>query len=414
LQGIAVYIDRYAQTKLLKFAKNFKIILVLGARQVGKTTLLKHLFAHARYFVFDPAQDLYNARIDPDLFLKTFDPPMILDEIQYTPELLASLKRHVDTLEQKGLYFLTGSQNFAALKNISESMSGRVGILELGPMTPFERCGTSLNQTWITQYLKSPETFYQQPFSLLNERMLDSIWKGGYPGTLDFEIEDLKDFYKSYVQTYTERDIRLLCNIKDVQTFSSFLAAQAALTAQESNHSQIANTVGITVKTAHEWGNLQSYGYQTFTVPPYSGNLLKRVSKSPKAYLTDTGLACYLTRITSPDALLGHPAFGALFETFCVSMIRSILAFDNVQLHHWRTNAGAEVDLIIEKDGMFFPIEFKAKTNPTRGDARGILQFMKDYPELKVQKGLVIHGGTEIVPLGSHAMAIPWNCVFNC
>jgi uncharacterized protein len=233
LQGIAVYIDRYAQTKLLKFAKNFKIILVLGARQVGKTTLLKHLFAHARYFVFDPAQDLYNARIDPDLFLKTFDPPMILDEIQYTPELLASLKRHVDTLEQKGLYFLTGSQNFAALKNISESMSGRVGILELGPMTPFERCGTSLNQTWITQYLKSPETFYQQPFSLLNERMLDSIWKGGYPGTLDFEIEDLKDFYKSYVQTYTERDIRLLCNIKDVQTFSSFLAAQAALTAQE-------------------------------------------------------------------------------------------------------------------------------------------------------------------------------------
>ena len=119
-----------------------------------------------------------------------------------------------------------------------------------------------------------------------------------------------------------------------------------------------------------------------------------------------------MLRITSPDALLGHPAFGALFETFCVSMIRSILAFDNVQFHHWRTNAGAEVDLIIERDGMFFPIEFKAKTNPTRGDARGILQFTKDYPGLKVQKGLVIHGGTEIIPLGSHAMAVPWNCFF--
>jgi predicted AAA+ superfamily ATPase len=404
-----MYIQRYAQSKLTRFTKNYKIIQVLGARQVGKTTLLRQQHPEARYFVFDPAQDLYNAKQDPDMFLQTFTPPLILDEIQYTPELLASLKRHVDTIEKKGSYLLTGSQNFAALQSISESMAGRVGILELGPITPFERCGIALEKTWITSYLNAPDTFHKTPFGLLKEHMMSSIWKGGYPGTLNFEIEDFKDFYKSYVQTYTERDIRMLSNIKDVHTFSSFLAAQAALTAQESNHTQIANTVGITAKTAHEWANLQSYGYQTFTVPPYSGNLLKRVSKSPKSYLTDTGLACYLLRITSPDALLGHSAFGALFETFCVSTIRSIVAFDNVQLHHWRTNAGAEVDLIIEKDGKFFPIEFKAKTNPTRKDARGILQFKKDYTHLNIQKGLVIHGGTEIIPLGEHAIGIPWN-----
>ena len=413
LSGYFMYIERYAEERLLKFAKNFKITLVLGARQVGKTTILKRLFNYARYFVFDPSQDLYNAKNEPDLFLETFDPPLILDEIQYVPELLSSLKRRVDIIDQKGLYFLTGSQNFSALKNVSESMAGRVGILELGPLTFFERFGIRSDQTWIAQYLRAPHDFYKNPPHLVDTHLLNCIWRGGYPATLDFEEGDFKDFYQSYVQTYTERDIRTIMNIKDIHVFSSFLRMQAALTAQESNHSQLANAIGISIKTANEWSNLQSYGYQTFTIPPYSGNLLKRVSKSPKSYMVDTGLACYLMRITSLEGLIGHPAFGALFETFCVSFIRSHLALDNVQLYHWRTQGGAEVDLIIEKDGMFFPIEFKSTTNPSGQDARGILQFYKNYPHLKIQKGLVIHAGSNVIPLGEHAVGIPWNCFFK-
>lgn len=407
-----MYITRYAEKKILKFAKQFKITLLLGARQVGKTTLLKHLYNSAQYFVFDPSQDLYNARTNPDLFLETFAPPLILDEIQYTPELLSSLKRFVDNLDQKGLYFLTGSQNFSALKAVSESMAGRVGILELSPFTSFEKQGVSLEQTWLHHYLHNPDHFHKEKYVLLEKPLLEHLWSGGYPGTITSDLEDLRDFYHSYLQTYTERDIRALSNISDIHTFSAFLKAQAALTAQETNHSQLANAIGITFKTAKEWENLQSYAYQAFQIPPYSGNTLKRVSKSPKSYIKDTGFACYLTSISSVESLIGHPMLGALFETFCVSYIRTHLAFEAVSLFHWRSQGGAEVDLLIEKDGQFYPIEFKTSTHPSSRDARGILEFMKTYPHLKVQKGVVVHGGRDIVPLTDYAIGVPWNLFF--
>jgi predicted AAA+ superfamily ATPase len=408
-----VYLSRFAEKTLLRLSKQFKVILILGARQVGKTRLLQHLFSDAKYFVFDASQDLYNTRQDPDLFLQTYPAPLILDEIQYAPEILSSLKRHVDIREEKGLYFLTGSQNFAALSQISESMAGRVMILELMPMTPFEKHQIPLEQTWVNKYLDDPSNFYKKPYETINERLVDAIWKGGYPGVLDLEEEDFHHYFRSYVQTYTERDIRVLSNIKDTQVFSNFLAASAALTAQEVNHSQLANSVGISAKTAFDWMRLQSYSYQHFSIKPYSGNLLKRVSKSPKSYITDSGLASYLLRISSPDSLLGSMSLGPLFETFCVSMIRTISSLQNVELHHWRSSSGAEVDLIIEKNGMFFPIEFKAKTNPSGMDARGITQFKKAYPHLNVQKGLVVHGGKEILPLSPDVVGIPWGCFFT-
>lgn len=406
-----MYKKRLLENKIKELASYFKIVLVVGARQVGKSTMLAHLFPQAKHITFDPVQDLYGAKADPDLFLLNFQTPLILDEIQYVPNLLSALKRKVDQSDAKGQYLLTGSQNISILKTVSESLAGRVAIIHLGSLTPYELADIP-DKHWIESYLDHPDTFFQNIRGVIQkDGLYASLWRGGYPGLLGIPDHLISTFYSSYVQTYVERDIRLIENIQDLALFDRFLGVSAALTAQEINASHLGREIGITHVTAGRWLDLIKHSYLWIETLPYSGNTIKRISAKRKGYIADTGLACYLQRISSPEALARSPLLGPLFESACVEYIIAIC--ENLKtipkFYHWRTSSGAEVDLIIELNGKFYPIEMKLASNVSRNDGRGIKAFRDTYPNLPIQKGIILYGGSECYMLDNDTIALPWN-----
>jgi len=279
------YRNRHAEKTLLRLKSFFKVVLVTGARQVGKSTLLAHLFPDMKTIVFDPVQDIYGARQDPDLFLNNFPPPLILDEIQFVPELLPSLKRRVDQIDSPGQYLLTGSQNIEMLSSISESLAGRVGILPLEGMTAFELAGMGKQNGWLPAYLDTPDALpglLDGKIKLL-PNLTRALWRGTLPGLLDAPDEIVPDYFRSYIQTYVERDVRLMKDIRELAAFSQFLGLTGALTAQEINTSQFGRDVGVTPATARKWLDLLVNTYQWLELFPYQGNTVKR-EKNGDAY----------------------------------------------------------------------------------------------------------------------------------
>lgn len=408
------YKRRIYEDSIKKFSKLFKIIFLVGARQVGKSSLLSHLFPKLKAFVFDPVQDLYNVRKNPDLFLKDFGAPLILDEIQFVPELLPPLKRYADLSQKKGQYFLTGSQQLSILKSVSESLAGRVAIIPIGSMTPHEMYDEfDAKKNWFLHYLKNPDTFFKKSFSKLNNMpsRLEAVWRGGMPGTIDLPNNALPVYFSSYVQTYVERDVRTLENIEDLSQFGTFLSLLAALTSQEINYSQLGREIGISPKTAQRWLRLLEHTYQWSELRPFHMNAIKRLALKPKGIITDTGLACYLQRISSPEALAASPMHGAFFESYCFNMLKGFCGALPMMpnFYHWRTLAGAEVDIIIEIDAQFYPIEIKSATTINKNDVRGIEAFRNTYPRLNIAKGIVIYAGNECYRVTEDIIAVPWN-----
>ena len=405
------FLPRHLGPRLLSAAKHFKVILLLGARQTGKSTLLRHLLPEAKMIVFDPVQDLYEARKDPDRFLSLFPSPLVLDEVQFAPELLASLKRKVDLSEEMGQYYLTGSQNFSVLKSVAESMAGRVAIFHLNPFTPLELVGMGEQKGWLDAYLSDAKGFVQSHREVIPDLppLNEFLFRGTYPRAAKIPLSELETFFLSYIQTYVERDARLIENIHDLTQFGDFLRLSATMTAQEINASHLGRELGISSQTARKWLNLLLATYQWIEVAPYHGNAIKRLSDKRKGYFKDTGIACHLMRIHSPEALVTSMKMGPLFETWVVNMIQSLFATTSeANLYHWRSHGGAEVDLLLERDGMFFPIEIKCKARPNRSDASSIGLFRKTYPNLKIMPGLVIHAGDETYPIDEETLALSW------
>lgn len=305
----------------------FPCVLVAGARQVGKSTLLNHLFANtAKAFVFDPVQDLFGARSDPDLFLRNNPPPLILDEIQYAPELVAALKRYVDQHRRPRMFLITGSQQWQVMKDLSESLAGRVALLEL----PAFSVGETFNDArpyWFTDWLERVAEDSQEA----NEELLSAVSSGTAPSTLIWrgsfpEVQTLKEgivggWMQGYVTTYLQRDVRMLLEVRNESQFARFLSLCSALTAQECNYSQMGRDIGLSVPAVQNWISVLKGTFQWLEVPAFSHNEIRKLSQKPKGYVTDTGLACHLLRFSSPEALSGHPAFGPLFETFVVMEI---------------------------------------------------------------------------------------------
>lgn len=405
-----MWYDRHLQNKLQGMARNFKIVMLVGARQVGKSSLLAHLYPHLQHITFDPYNDQYGAKSDPDQFLKNFPAPLILDEVQYTPELLSAIKRFVDRNPDKGQYFLTGSQNFSLLKNAAESLAGRVGILEINGLTYFERTG-HLETHWLKTYLEDPKNLKTK--ANLQESIYDKIWQGQLPALASIESEFIADYLGSYIQTYLERDIRLFENIEDMGKFDRFLGLCAAMTSQEINDAEFGRELSLSSPTIKRWRERLIASYQWREILPYYGNTIKRLSKKQKGYFCDTGLACYLQRISSPAALATHPNLGHLFESYCVNMIATLCSTLSPapKLYHWRTNGGAEVDLILEYNGTLYPIEFKCKTSVTARDAKGILSFHATYPQSQIAPGLILYTGDYPLHITEQCIALPWNSV---
>ncbi len=405
------YKPRNMESKLRVMSEHFKGILLTGARQVGKSTLLAHLFPEAKSVVFDPTQDLYGARRDPDMFLDTFAPPLILDEIQYAPELLPALKRRMDRQQGAGQYYLSGSQQLALLRDVTESMAGRVVVAGLGPMTPLERLGFGGTAPWMGAWLDHPEEFTGKGWKtpVVDGGVYRHLWRGQLPGTLDLPDSLLPDYYRSYTATYIERDVRRQGGVGDLSEFSRLVGLAAALTAQEINASQFGRELGVAPRTARSWLDILGACYQWNELPAYHGNAVKRVSGKPKGYMGDTGLACWLQRISSPDALAAHPLAGALFETMVVNSLLAEVSLLAVppRAWHWRSAGGAEVDLVLERDGFLYPVEVKCKTVLSGHDLRGLRSFRETYGD-KVRHSLVVYGGSEVIRASSGVTAVPW------
>ncbi len=412
-----IYYTRHVEEKIKTFAKYFKVVLVLGARQVGKSTLLNHVFPDLQHIVFDPVTDEFLVRSDPELFLQNFKGSLILDEIQYVPELLAVIKRYVDKSNAKGQYFLTGSHNLSMLKQVSESMAGRVGIIELSPLSLHEITNNgSRKNTWLRDYLDSAEQFATVDHNIFDNYetgLFETIWNGGMPGVLTLPDHLHADYFKAYLNTYIERDVRVVGQIDDIHSFSQFVRILSVLTAQEINYAHLGREIGIQAKTVTNWMSIMQTCYQWHEILPYYTNTIKRLSKKRKGYFSDSGFACYLQNITSSIALAAHPNRGALFETWVINQIKTlinILPFEP-QIYHWRTNGGAEIDLLLEKDNVFYPIEIKCKVQLSKHDISGIMAFREAYPHLNVAKGLVIYAGENSYQINPYVTALSWKTI---
>ena len=363
--------------------------------------------------VFDPVIDVENARQDPELFLNNRPPPVIFDEIQYAPELLPVIKRRVDQNRQPGQYILTGSQQWGVLRSIAESLAGRTVFLDLEGFSLAEAINAEHKGLWFDKWLADPVSFFKQNPTRLSQNitLYDQLWRGFLPEAQFIPIDMVPDFHAAYQRTYIERDVRLMADIADWQLFGRFLRLVAALTAQEINFSQLGRELGLTPQTAKRWIDILQATFQWFEVPAFSGNAIKKVSNKPKGYFADTGLVCAGQAISTPMAIGGHPLWGALFETACVAEIRKQCSYlsPKPQMYHWRAYGGAEIDLIIEYNGRFMPIEIKASSNPSRRDTTGISAFRKRHPNLNIGEGLILAPIEKPVQLSENDYALPWD-----
>lgn len=410
-----MYVERALTQKLQTLFDNFPVVVVSGARQVGKSTLLQHtLGTKMETIVFDPVVDIENARQDPELFLNNHPPPVIFDEIQYAPELAAGIKRRIDKDRTPGQYILTGSQQWSVLKSMAESLAGRAVFLDLEGFSLTEIAQIPGHTPWLKCLLDDPDLFFsKKPVSRVPDKstLYETLWRGFLPEAQFLPLEVIPDFHAAYQRTYIERDVRLLAEISNWQLFGRFLRLVSALSAQEINFSQVGRDLGLTPQTSRRWLDILTATFQWFEIPAFSGNMIKRVSNKPKGFIADPGLACAAQSISTPKAVGDHPLWGALFETAVAAELRKQCALLSPQpnLYHWRAYSGAEVDFILEYDGVFLPIEVKAKSNPARKDTMSISAFRKSYPHLKIAKGIVIAPTHGICQLTEDDFAVPWD-----
>lgn len=411
------YHRRLIEAKALAYWRAFPCVLLAGARQVGKSTMLAELLGEeCATFVFDPVQDLYGVRADPDLFLRNNPPPLILDEIQYVPELVPALKRYVDRDRRPGLFFVTGSQQWQVMRRLSESLAGRVAILELPGFSLDEQRDAAEPVGWLNRWLAAAGDSTDDGLAVLrplrSERRspATTIWRGSFPAVQELPESVVAGWMQGYLTTYLQRDVRLQLAVQDEMQFTRFLSLCAALTAQECNYRQLGRDVGVSGPTAKQWLNVLRGTFQWLEIPAYWANHLKRLSEKPKGYFCDSGLACYLLRLSSPVAVQGHPAFGALFETFVATECFKQLQVQSLvpSLHHYRQHSGTEVDLVVEKDGRLFPLEIKASAQVRPADARAIATFQARVG-VPAAPGLVIYAGSETVRLTDACVAVPFD-----
>jgi predicted AAA+ superfamily ATPase len=408
-----MYRERILTQSLKKLAKTFPVVVVVGARQVGKSTLIQHTFKAAEIVVFDPVVDVENARHDPELFLNNHRTPLILDEIQYAPDLVSTIKRRIDKNRTPGQYIMSGSQQWSVLKSMAESLAGRAVFLDLEGFCLAETADAIIKKNWFASWLENPSKAFTTHYQTLpySGTLYEQLWRGWLPEAQFIPLENIPDFHGAYLRTYIERDARLLADVSDWQLFGRFVRLAAALTAQEVNYNQLGRELGLNPQTAKRWLDILVATFQWYEIPAYWPNAIKRISSKPKGYIGDTGVACFAQAISTPRAIAGHPLWGALFETAVVSEIRKLcgLLSPKPNFYHWRTHAGAEVDIILERDGILFPIEIKAKSSVNRWDCSGLTAFRKSYPKLRIEKGLILAPTEKVLQLSETDYVAPWN-----
>lgn len=407
-----MYIKRTLGSHLQTAATHFPVILVIGSRQVGKTTVLQHISQQERtYVTLDDPLALNLARSDPALFLQRYSPPVLIDEIQYAPELLPYIKMDVDKHHLPDQYWLTGSQQFSLMKGISESLAGRVGIFNLLGLSRRELRGKSQTSIPFLPLAENIRLATQSGESLSLNPLFERIWRGSFPAIALNKEMDRDLFYGSYVQTYLQRDVRDLARVGDERAFMRLLRAAAARTGQLLNLSDLARDADVAVNTAKSWLSILETSGIIYLLEPWHNNITKRMVKTPKLYFLDTGLCSYLTEWSSPATLEAGAMAGAMLETWILlELLKSY--WHNGQrapFYYYRDKDKKEIDLLIVKDGTLYPLEFKKTASPRLDDIRhfSVLENLK----MPIGPGAVICLVDRAIPLTKDVEAIPVGAV---
>ena len=360
------YIKRSLEKVVLQVTKEYPVILISGPRQVGKTTMLKKLMegTDRNYVSLDDLQERELAKTDPEMFLQLHKPPVLIDEVQYAPELFSMIKLIVDKEHRKGDFWLTGSQIFDLMKGVQESLAGRVAVLSLSSLSQTEIYGGEDRpfQIEIEHLMKRKEGRTSADLQEIFRR----IFQGSMPAIVSKEISNNSIFYGSYLSTYIERDVRNLSDAIDSLKFLRFLTAVAARCSQMLNVNEIARDADINLKQAKDWMEILETLGIIFYLHPYSNNMLKRLVKTPKYYFYDTGIVAYLTKWSSPETLENGAMNGAILENYVVSEIRKSYLNSGKEpfMYYYRDKDAREIDIVMEHDGELNPIEIKKSANP--------------------------------------------------
>ena len=401
-----MYIERHLASAVRNLERSFGAVLVTGSRQVGKSTLLKNTYPDLPYITLDDPLLLASAAEETGTFFKITPPPVIVDEIQYAPSLFPYIKMFIDSTQKTGQFLMSGSQQFRMMKNVSESLVGRAGILTLMGLSLREINRISFNQP----FLPIIDYFNTRKKEVINNDH-NAIWKyihrGSMPAMYANDIE-WGEFYSSYTKTYIERDVRELTQVGDEIKFMKFMTVVASHTGQLLNQASIAREIGVSQPTIERWLSVLKVSNLIYLLQPYYNNITKRAIKTPKVYFLDTGLAAYLTRWNSAEVLQHGAMAGAFFETFVIAEI--IKSYTNAgfepSIYFYRDKEQNEIDLIIFQDGTLYPIEIKKHADPKR---EGISAFniINSIAEVKRGTGGIICMYDRLCPLTNRDMVIP-------
>lgn len=414
-------IKRHIENVISRRAKNSKAILLTGPRQVGKSTLYKHMFKNVNQVTFDDDLLLAQAEEDMNLFLLNNPCPIMIDEVQKCPSIFSKIKILLDNTDEYGNFYLTGSQKLQLMEGVSESLAGRISIEELE--------GLSLREIYDVPFTKHfvPTDEYIKDREVLLKSYRNNLWemihRGSYPELYSNPEKEWGDFYQSYVKTYLERDVNKLIKAKNHLTFVKFLTCVAARTGQVINYTNIASDLSVSEVTVKEWISILEKSGIIYILKPYTSSALNRAIKTPKMYFRDTGLCCYLTRWLTPDTLKNGAMSGAMFETFVINEILKSysnegLEYDfNVFYYNGKDKKkkkdngeeieiDGEIDLIIQENGVLYPVEIKMTASP-KSDMASEFDVLDDLPDKKRGMGVIICLYDKKMYLRENLIALP-------
>lgn len=401
-----MYINRHILPYLERMKKQFRVLLITGSRQVGKATLLKNkLLPEYDYVTLDDFSDLSIAQEDASLFFKNHPLPVIVDEVQRAPNLFLQIKLLADNSEEKGKIILTGSQSYKLLSNAADSLAGRVCIINMSSLSLREKYGIDFN----TEFLPTEEYISKRKKSVKTYANLwNHIWRGSMPELADDTIE-WEAFYRSYIRTYIDRDVADLIDVKNLVKFNNFMQCIASRVGELFNADSLARDVGVTSKTISQWTSILESSGVIKLLQPYEKNVSNRAVKTPKIYFMDTGLVCHLVGWSSSQVAMNGAMSGSLFENFVISeIIKSYYnsGHDSKDIYFYRDKDKKEIDLIIEKDNILYPIEIKKSAQPTIDMAKS-LSVLHKIPGKTVGQGCILCQCDRMHYLSDNVAALP-------
>ena len=404
-----MFIKRHVISAVKNAAQWFPVVLLTGSRQVGKSTLLQKEFADLHYLTLDAPSTMIALQEDALGFLSAQGTPLILDEVQYAPEAFRLLKYLVDQNRRAGMFYLTGSQKYSLMQGITESLAGRIAIIDMQGLSNRELAGDDFNQPFLPTkeyFLRRKSKINYSPMSLWQR-----IHRGSYPELWDKEDLPWGLFYENYLQSYLQRDIRNMGNVANILSFSSFIVALAARIGSTLNIAELSRDIGVDVKTIKHWLAILEAGNVIFLLQPFRSNASKRVSKAPKVYFTDTGLVSFLGKWHSSEVLQNGALAGSILENFVIMEI--IKSYQNAgtkpELFYYRDNHGNEIDLLLYHENVLHPLEIKKTLSPDIRILRKFKILSEVYPEITIGEGGIICPTNERLALNENNWLIPIN-----